>query len=752
MKTLFRLVYFATFVGLFVVAAIGLSGIGRPALAPSLVWAAVAGSLAGAPGLLWRRAWPAALVLIPFGALVLVRAQLPVPPGVDEIEAQAAFYYARLGSGMSDLVAQGLPVELSREPDVRILLSLVVYGVTAVCAVVALTLRRPFPSVVIALVMIGLGMTVDAPQRVAWLPLAFVVLAGCLLSLSRSLGRRRRSAGDGVAGAAAATAAALIALLLLGVTSASAGRPWVDWRTLGLTDAGATTISFDWTGDFADRPIRRPDVPLMRVTSSVATYWRANALGEFTGTAWLSEPPFGAPIRPEPVSGGYEYHVASGRRTPEGSTVEVTFDISALYTEFLLTAGTPSKVLLVTPEALHVTRDSGLQRAKTTGPNLRYTVTSVIPHPKPGDLVGRGRAYSPGMMRLTALPFPRPGDFAGKDRETRWRTAMSHDAASREWVGLLRLNRQIVGAATDPYEITLRVEQYLRSHYRYSLTPSRTGYESPFAAFLFRTKTGYCQHFAGAMATLLRFNGVPARLTAGFTTGRRVAGDTYIVSSGDAHTWVEVYFPGSGWVPFDPTPGSSVPGAGPSSSSAGFIDPFSVEGSAGSPAPARTPASPGRDAAIGEHGQRPDAPGDFSWLPWVLAPAAALVLWPAGRAALRRARLRRGSLEVRLRSSVRLTFAELRDHGVDVPPSHTLQETSRFLEAWLDVDASVLAPRVEAVLFGGRRPAPDDLRDLAELRRRLRRRLWARMGWVKGLLALYGLPAATHRSSSTVHG
>ena len=612
MKTLLRLIYFLTFVALVVVAAIGLSGIGHPAMAPSLVWAAFAGSLAGASGLVWRRAWPAALVLIPVGALLLTRAQLPVPPGVHDLEAQVAFYYGRLASGMSDLAAQGLPAELDREPGAGTLLSLAVYGATSVCAFFALTLRRPLPGIVIALVMVGLGMTVDSAQRVVWLPLAFAVLAGCLLALSRSLSRRRWSADDGAAGAAATVAAALIALLLLGVTSASAGEPWVDWHTLGRPD-DATTISFDWTGDYADLLIRRPDIPVMRVSSPVATYWRANALDEFTGMAWVSGSPSSPLSPPQPVYGGYAYQIPTGERTPEGSTVEVGFDVSALYTAFLFTAGTPTRVLLGTPEALYLTQESGLKRAGTTGPELRYTVTSVIAHPKPIDLVGRGREYSMGTMRLIALPFPRPADFAGKDPEAQWRTAMNQGLAFHEWVGLARLNRQIVGVATDPYEIALRVEQYLRSHYRYSLTPPRTGYLSPFADFLFNTKTGYCQHFAGAMAALLRFNDVPARLAVGFATGRKVSDDTYVVSSRDAHTWVEVYFPGLGWIPFDPTPGSSIPGAGPSSSSAGFIDPFSDDGSAGSP----EPASASRDAAAGETGQGAAASSGISWLVWV---------------------------------------------------------------------------------------------------------------------------------------
>ena len=63
--------------------------------------------------------------------------------------------------------------------------------------------------------------------------------------------------------------------------------------------------------------------------------------------------------------------------------------------------------------------------------------------------------------------------------------------------------------------------QYLRTNYDYSLRPPATGYDSPYAEFLFATRTGYCQHFAGAMAALLRFNGIPARVVVGFTAGEK---------------------------------------------------------------------------------------------------------------------------------------------------------------------------------------------------------------------------------------
>ena len=80
----------------------------------------------------------------------------------------------------------------------------------------------------------------------------------------------------------------------------------------------------------------------------------------------------------------------------------------------------------------------------------------------------------------------------------------------------------------------------------------------PLEHFLFDCKAGYCQHFSGAMALLLRFGGVPARVATGFSPGgfRRRQGE-WVVRDRDAHSWVEAWFDGIGWVTFDPTPSAT---------------------------------------------------------------------------------------------------------------------------------------------------------------------------------------------------
>jgi transglutaminase-like putative cysteine protease len=120
------------------------------------------------------------------------------------------------------------------------------------------------------------------------------------------------------------------------------------------------------------------------------------------------------------------------------------------------------------------------------------------------------------------------------------------------------LARGLAHGARTEWEIVMRVEQYLTGggRFRYTTKVGVPG-PQPLVDFLLRTHAGYCQHFAGAAALLLRLAGVPARVVTGFATGQRVGAGRYDVRDLDAHEWIEAYFPGDGWVPFNPTPAAA---------------------------------------------------------------------------------------------------------------------------------------------------------------------------------------------------
>jgi len=749
MKSSRKLLYFTSFVGLAVTAAAVIDRVGRPSVAPLLLAAVVAAALAGAPGLVHRRAWPVALVLLPLGAYLLLRAQLPMPSHVHGVGEQVGFYLEQLRSGARTYARDDFPLDFAVETDVRILVSLVVYVALGLAAFMALSLRKALPAIVIVLVLLGFGFTTDGAARSVWAPLTFLLLAGCMLVLSRSLQRERWRATDALAGAVTAMIAALFALSLLSATSVAASQPWQDWRTWGLVGTDRARLGFNWMENYPRLLDPATNAQVMRVRSPLASYWRANALANFDGTTWFGSASLSGRLTPESVSGSYVYTVPNRSPEPHGKLITEFFQVESMYTNYLLTGGSPQALAIGHQVPLQVNGALALGVDRPLGPKLDYTVTAVIPQLKPADLVGRGRDYSwATLAQYDTLPFPTGSDLGEPATESAWRTAMSDSPAHREWLSLYQLNRDIVGNTTDPYGIALKVEEYLRANYSYSLTPPHTEYQSPYAAFLFRTTTGYCQHFAGAMAVLLRFNAVPARVAVGFTAGSQVKDGTFVVTRNDAHAWVEAYFPGVGWVTFDPTPGRTIPGPGASSANAGFVGPF-VGGGAGDagvsagpmPDPHTAGKNRGADGGVARTGA-PGAPsGTAGWLPLGAAFAAVLVAWPIGRAVLRRRGLRRGGYAGRLRASLALVYADLNDYGVDVPRSQTLDETARFLKDYLDLDVDALVDRVQAVLFGGRAATEEDLADVAAFRRELKRRMIARRGRVRAVLALYGLPA-----------
>jgi transglutaminase-like putative cysteine protease len=117
------------------------------------------------------------------------------------------------------------------------------------------------------------------------------------------------------------------------------------------------------------------------------------------------------------------------------------------------------------------------------------------------------------------------------------------------------LAQDLATGARTPVEIARKVEAYLTANLRYSLDLGRETDLDPLDDFLFERKTGNCEYFAAAMTVLLRAAGVPARVVNGFQRGEwNDVGRYFAVRQRDAHSWVEVFFPGAGWVTFDPSP------------------------------------------------------------------------------------------------------------------------------------------------------------------------------------------------------
>src|SRR5690625_5070697 len=135
---------------------------------------------------------------------------------------------------------------------------------------------------------------------------------------------------------------------------------------------------------------------------------------------------------------------------------------------------------------------------------------------------------------------------------------------------VVELAEEIVANETNRYEQAKAIEQYFaRNGFTYEEidVPVPGEDEDYVDQFLFETQRGYCDNFSTSMVVLLRAVDIPARWVKGFTGGERVIQDhvfdddswvpVYEVQNSHAHSWVEVYFPDIGWVPFEPTVGFS---------------------------------------------------------------------------------------------------------------------------------------------------------------------------------------------------
>jgi transglutaminase-like putative cysteine protease len=251
-----------------------------------------------------------------------------------------------------------------------------------------------------------------------------------------------------------------------------------------------------------------PPLEVMRVNADKPTYWRLTSLDAYDGTEWVLE------ARPRDVRDGV---VPPAVPPTTGETIEQSYRLTSLLSPWLPAAYAATSV--VSNEAVQVDQGSQtlLLRDKTS-PGLTYTVTSRQPRVT---------------QNLEAEPVA------------------AKDGYARFFAGLAR---PLVAGARTPLDRARRLEAHFRT-YRYDEDVTAGHTVARLQQFL-REKAGYCEQFAAAMTLMLRGVGVEARVGVGFLPGANSSGE-YVVSTRDAHAWVEAKIPGAGWTIFDPTPGRS---------------------------------------------------------------------------------------------------------------------------------------------------------------------------------------------------
>ncbi|TMB35209.1 MAG: transglutaminase domain-containing protein [Deltaproteobacteria bacterium] len=263
----------------------------------------------------------------------------------------------------------------------------------------------------------------------------------------------------------------------------------------------------------------------------VGMHWRARSFDVWTGNGWRSRSDLGRrrvlseapPMRRDPDwrakradVQSFEVEAVAGFSdgvilTPEGWPVSAFFP-HGFGGRAPRVFRTPSGDFLYTP----------LQAS-----DVRYVVNVDRTMANHAELRGRGRDYPPEVaVDLVVPPNLDPRVQALSSRLT---------------------------ARKDPVDAAASVETWLSNALAYSRDLSGES-QDPIANFLFRTKKGHCELFSSAMVILLRAAGIPARNVTGYYGGTETDSGYVAIRAGDAHSWVEVYFPGAGFVPFDPTP------------------------------------------------------------------------------------------------------------------------------------------------------------------------------------------------------
>ncbi|MFN2464490.1 MAG: transglutaminaseTgpA domain-containing protein [Candidatus Dormibacteria bacterium] len=299
--------------------------------------------------------------------------------------------------------------------------------------------------------------------------------------------------------------------------------------------------------------LSRSATPVLRVSSDFGrpVYWRGINLYSIVNSAWAPGPArnvTAAAASNAPLEGG-----SSLARQHVHAAVEVL--------------DAPQRTLFWPGEPFSVDEPSVLQGARPDrlsgvtsveaaysrfplAVGSRYTVDALQSVATEAQLRSAGSDYPPSIIELT-------GNTTGLGADVR------------------ELAQQVAGSAGTPYDRVKSLESYLRKQEKYQLTvdapPAGT---NPISFFLFRSHVGYCEYFASAMGEMVRSLGIPVRLVSGYGPGQgepaaesdrtfrresAAGGVVNILRASDAHTWVEVYFPGYGWIPFEPTPDANYP-------------------------------------------------------------------------------------------------------------------------------------------------------------------------------------------------
>jgi transglutaminase-like putative cysteine protease len=327
--------------------------------------------------------------------------------------------------------------------------------------------------------------------------------------------------------------------------------------------------------------VRLGDQPVLLVSAPPDRryYWKSRSFDVYDNGRWSSLPDTRLTDTQPPLLIEHETYLPGAR-----TAVNQIFTLAMSGTQILYTAPQPLSIDLPTRTDLRFTPDDNL-----VDTNMHVSVI------RPLRVLTRGESYRATSLVSTAQPDQLR---AAGDRYPAWVRELYNSYLPSVSARTIQLANDIVRAAnaTTPYDRAVAIETWLRQNMRYNETiPQPPIGQDAVDWFLFTHREGYCNYYASAMVVMLRSLGIPARMAAGFAQGQYdpVRG-VFVVRERDAHTWVEVYFPGYGWVEFEPTAAQPplTPQSDANRQGEVVITPTSIPTSTPTPTPTSTPTLP----------------------------------------------------------------------------------------------------------------------------------------------------------------
>ncbi|MFN2557701.1 MAG: transglutaminaseTgpA domain-containing protein [Nitriliruptorales bacterium] len=503
-----------------------------------LLWAAILSALAAAAGSRRLGAGPFTAALVSFVAWAAFTSatQLNVEAGTG---SHLSLFSGLWSQGVSDLIQEPAPARPL--PGLLLILTTGGWWLTHIVHEFLVRAKRPGLAIMAAATLWMFPLAVPQPPGRTW-PQALPFLAAASLALllepnTNLVGWNRPAEHHGrlnAPGLALASLVVLIATAAPGLLPGYGNEPWIDVAMPSAARGYQPIVDIS-------RRLHLPEPrDVLRVQADRPLYLRLAGLDTFDGTTWRLGPADERSFSPQDV-------LPADRTLPpeveiqERELVEMTVENLSLENVFvpvvyhpLRVEGPAARRMVYSQEGTFIASSDLLDDEPALMPGLTYRVESAVPAPSAAQLRSiRSQEYD-------SLRYAKWLDLPQSYRTLR-------DTAE-----------EVIAEAhaTTPYDKALALQDFFRDRNRftYSLNVPVLRDDEALTNFVTNTRTGYCEYFATAMAVMLRLEGLPSRVVVGFRLGEEIGPREYVVTTDDAHAWVEVLFPGYGWIQFEPTP------------------------------------------------------------------------------------------------------------------------------------------------------------------------------------------------------